>query len=250
MAPQRLIFVFIILGLTVFFLARKDEDTPASAQKVSGISTGIPNRPDNNRTGPRIISNPLNEVEQKRDTTSAIKPQQVTIRKAVPRNAIRGASSAGQNRQVSAQAERSTLFEGTSWKILDGVRAYPKKNGRPTLEITGEVSGFYLVKESTENSDIRNFSASQPLVVFDSRLGVVGVVTGVFSVTLKEGVSSEILTQAAGIKVLNSFPGIRTYFITSVAEPFDLQAFQESLKNETDIELVHVEILSRQYEKN
>lgn len=244
MVRQRLILAFIVLGVAVFILARKGERSTAIVQKSSAISP----RSDSSKSSSH--SSKINEVEQQTDYSSSFKSQQVMARKEVPSGAIRGASSVNLNELATTQTEKFSFLEGTPWKIWVGVGAYSKEKGKPTSKVIGEVNGYYLVEEQAEHIDVRNFSSSQPLVVIDSRLGIVGIVTGVFSVTLKEGVSPDVLTQASGVKVLNSFPEIRTYFVTASKEPFDLQAFQDSLKNETDVEIVHAEVLSRQYEKN
>lgn len=241
MVRQRLALTFIALGIAVFFLTQKGEKTTAIGQKSTEYSI----KSDSLKT-PSLKEN---EIVQKMDHSSSANSQVMSSRKEVPQNFIRGTSSVNLNAE-NTQHEKSSFFEGTPWEIWVGVNAYSKKSGKPHGKLIGEVNGFYLVEESAQNIDVRNFSPSHPLVVIDSRLNVAGVVTGVFSVTLKEGVSPEVITQASGIKILDSFPGIRTYFITSTSDPFDLQAFQDSLKNETDVELVHAEILSRQYEKN
>lgn len=241
MVRQRLILTFIALGVVVFFLTQMGKKMKAIDQSSPEYST----QSDSLQTP----SHKESEIVQKTDHSSSTNSQAMTSRKEVPQSYIRGTSSVNLNAE-NTQHEKSSFFEGTPWEIWVGVRAYSKKNGRPQAKVIGEVNGFYLVEESAQNIDVRNFSSSHPLVVIDSRLNVAGVVTGVFSVTLKEGVSPEIVTQASGIKILDSFPGIRTYFITSASDPFDLQAFQDSLKSEIDIENVHAEILSRQYEKN
>lgn len=147
-----------------------------------------------------------------------------------------------------AVIERSPLLEGTGWGLWKGVTALKKIKGVPSDKVLGEVNGFYLIEDISHN-DIRQFSPSQPLVVLNSRLGIAGVVTGVVTVTLKEGASIEALAHI-DVQVLNSFPEIRTYYVTSSQEVFDLQSFQEALVSESAVERAHLEILSRQYEKN
>lgn len=248
MARHRLIYAFLVLGAVVFLLTRNGRDVTAVGFKPTDISDQADNK-NNINAASKIARNFNNEVEMKSDSASLKIPGQVMKRKEVPRNFVRGASSVSPNELVNAQTERNSFFEGTPWKIWVGAKAYPKKNGKPSPKIIGEINGFYLVEESGQNGDIHNFSVHEPLVVIDTRRDIVGVVTGVFTVTLKENASAEMLTQASGIKILNSFPEIRTYYVTSVSDSFDLQAFQDSLKNAGDIEQVQAEVLSRQYEK-
>lgn len=245
MVRQRLVLIFLILGVAVFFLGEK-EDAPAIIENESEVYK----KSISNSSKHHEKSRGLRQVEQQMHSSSTGEPLRLGIRKSVPVQAIRGASSVDLRAIKNARVERSSFFEGTPWKIWAGAKAVAKKNGKPDSNILGEVNGFYLIESAGENVDIRKFSSGQPLVVIDSRLDLVGIVTGVFSITLKEGVAAEVITQASGIKILNSFPAIRTYFITAASEPFDLQTFQDLLKNESDIEYVHAEILSRRYEKN
>lgn len=136
----------------------------------------------------------------------------------------------------------------TRWKLWVGVSALDKKKGRPSGKILGEVSGYYLVEESLGHES-QSFSSHQPLVVMDPRLKVAGVVTGILSVTLKEGASADSLLHSPDLRVRDSFPEIRTYFVTAAKEPFDLQSLKNFLQSEFPVERVELEVLSRQYEK-
>ncbi|WP_374029583.1 hypothetical protein [Bdellovibrio bacteriovorus] len=145
--------------------------------------------------------------------------------------------------------ESSALFTGTRWKVLKNTTALQKGAGEPKQKILSEVTGYYLVEDSQEN-DPRQFYFSRPLVAYESRLDVVGVVTGTFTVTLREGFNEEVLHGIEGLKVLSSSPEIRTYYVTAAQEPFSLLELQEVLRKEPSVENVRIEILSRRYEKN
>ncbi|MGZ3772898.1 MAG: hypothetical protein ACXVCN_04275 [Bdellovibrio sp.] len=240
----------VMLGIGFFFLKRKTDSTVESL-------TSPPEQHEKSDSvlNPKAKNKTVVDAETQHQTNSKSLSNsnqlKMGLRREVPENAIRGASSVDASEITNAKVEKPTLLENTPWKIWLGVRAFSKKNGKPESKILGEVNGFYLVEDSTMTmNNIKSFSPTQLTVVIDSRRNAVGVLTGVFSIILKEGISSEILTQLPDVKIINSFPKIRTYYVTSTNEPFDLQTFQGKLKQMPDIESVQPEILSRQYEKN
>jgi hypothetical protein len=91
---------------------------------------------------------------------------------------------------------------------------------------------------------------SQPLIVFDSRLKAVGVVTGVVRVVLKEGVSSEFLSSFSNARIRDAFPELRTYFVTATEAPFDLEKLLTEMRIDPSVQEAHLEILSQNYDKN
>lgn len=137
----------------------------------------------------------------------------------------------------------------TPWKLWRGITAIKKNQGRSMdTKVLGEVNGFFLVEDKNEKENLL-FSSDQPFVVVDPRLNSVGVVSGVFTVTLKEGASADFLLRNQELRIRESFPEIRTYYITSAEEPFDLEQLRKFLLSESNIESVKIEVLSRQYEK-
>ncbi len=60
------------------------------------------------------------------------------------------------------------------------------RKGLPTpRKILGEING-YNITEGDARVDLQNFSLDQRAVVYNPRLDQVGVITGVFSLVLKE----------------------------------------------------------------
>ncbi|MEK2644026.1 hypothetical protein [Bdellovibrio sp. BCCA] len=243
MARRTLVVLFLVLLGAVFALVLSNKgETPefhaVSENQEEAQSSKTP-APENSPAATTQVT----------EVASSEQPQGMPAREKIrDLKSIRGAKTINTK---NANLEEVGLFADSRWKLWNGVSAVSKSAGRkPQGNILGEVNGYYLVEEEAAVNDFKNFSSAHPLVVMDSRLDEVGVVTGVFTVTLKEGVSPDILTQASGLKVLNSFPNIRTYFVTSSQEPFDLQSFQDALKGEASVEEVKMEVLSRQYEKN
>ncbi len=137
----------------------------------------------------------------------------------------------------------------TPWKLWIGVTAINKNQARNLdTKVMGEVNGFLLVENKNEKES-GLFSSAAPFVVVDQRLNSFGVISGVFSVTLKEGQSGDFLLQNSDLRVRESFPEIRTYYITAAEEPFDLELFRKFLLKMPGVESVKIEVLSRQYEK-
>lgn len=237
------IFLIVLGGAALYFWNKGASSSVMTANTdASSISSSTK---DNESTSTATVAVESSEKTQTTEIASNQEPAQMVPRsRRLPKSERESIKLNTQNAEFS----ESPLFAESDWKIWNGVRAVPKNAGQPSAVVVGEMTGFYLVKE--EAADPSAFSASQPIVVYDARLGIAGVVTGTFSVVLKEGVSPEVLTQNLGLKVLNSFPDIRTYYVTSPQEPFDLKAVQDVLKNDPSLESSEMEILSRTYEKN
>ncbi|KHD88999.1 MAG: hypothetical protein OM95_05935 [Bdellovibrio sp. ArHS] len=236
------ILLLVLVGAVLYFINKDESASPLSSATSASQTSTLTNRDDDEGT---LSPSAISENTQTTEIASNQQPTQMRPR------SLRLPKSERTTAQLNIQEAEfldSSLFVDTNWKIWNGVKAIPKNTGRPGQAVVGELTGFYLVKESA--SDPSSFSSSEPFVVYDARLGVAGVVTGLFSVVLKEGVSAEVLTQTLGLKVVNSFPDIRTYYVTSPQEPFDLKAVQDLLKTDPSVESAQMEILSRNYEKN
>lgn len=143
---------------------------------------------------------------------------------------------------------QSSVLSGTSWKVWEGVTAYPQASGVRS-DYLAEVSGYYLVEEETFRGDDRHFSSAQPLAVYNERKGIAGIVTGTIQIILNEGESIDSLVQEYDLKVMGSMPEAKVYFVTSAQEPFNLSSLKERLSSEPVVKQVELEILSRKYEK-
>ncbi|KYG60529.1 hypothetical protein AZI85_10960 [Bdellovibrio bacteriovorus] len=237
------IFLIVLGGAALYFWNKGASSSVITANTEA--STTLSSAKDHESTSTATVAVESSEKTQTTEIASNQEPAQMVPRsRRLPKSERDSIKLNTQNAEFS----ESPLFADSDWKIWNGVRAVPKNAGPPSAVVVGEMTGFYLVKE--EAADPSAFSASQPIVVYDARLGIAGVVTGTFSVVLKEGVSPQVLTQNLGLKVLNSFPDIRTYYVTSPQEPFDLKVVQDILKNDPSLESSEMEILSRTYEKN
>lgn len=143
---------------------------------------------------------------------------------------------------------QATVLSGTSWKLWEGVTAYAKGAAQDRLVLT-EISGFDVVEEDSFRADERNFSSDRPLVVFNERKKIAGIVTGVVQVILREGYTIESLAMASSLRVTGSHPEMRMYFVTAFENPFDLSDLKERLSRDPAVQSVDLEVLSRKYEK-
>ena len=239
MTRRNLVILIVVLVAAVILLQRtlrqqKEEASQASAVSVEAETTS------SSQQQAQTSSSEAKDTQSRETAVAEMQPRDVRE----PRVQARGKATDTKNAQLYASA----LFADTSWKVWAGVSAVLKKNGLPQKNVKGEVNGYYLVEDGVA-TNAAQFSASQPLVVIDTRLDTVGVVTGIFTVVLKPGVSADVLAQLPEIKIVNEFPNINTYYVTAAKEPFDLVALKDFLKSEPGVAEVQPEVLSRQYEK-
>lgn len=136
-----------------------------------------------------------------------------------------------------------------NWKIWNGITAVPQHQFvNHQQSIAGRINGYILIN-SPENLSIENFNSADPIVVYNERRQVPGVVTGTLSIKINKGVNIDDVLQEYQLKSLDSFPQIRLYYVTSIAQPFDLSQLFKSLQQDSRIDNIEVEILDRQYDQ-
>lgn len=235
--------ILLILGISGLFLLFNLKDTDKGKGGVI--------------TSPKAVDKSVNEdaiaaVASGRPTQvteiSSHGEERATVARELrePKNKINLTVLKPEERRV---AQSASLLSGTSWMIWEGVAARPKDQGVPSSYLV-EVSGYYIVSDAAAISDERHFSPQQPLVLYNKRKGIAGVLTGTLQLVLKEGVSIEDVASSYGLTVLDSLPEMKMYFVTSASHPFDIVSLKESLVAEPGIARVELEILSRQYVKN
>ena len=141
-------------------------------------------------------------------------------------------------------------LEDKNWKVWDGVKASPEHSFQrtPEMEIVGRLSGYVLVKTDLQNT-VEHFSTESPLAVFNERLAVPGVVTGILSLKLKYKDELSDVLRDYGLKTRDSFPEISVYYVTAQKNPFNLAQLFQALQQDPRIERVEPEIVNRKYEK-
>lgn len=224
-----------MLGVLYFFYFQKSEE--AKFPKNQTVST-------------EVVSNDgeVGKPAGRPHTPPSPRKEESVVSRSVPK---RISASSSLKKPVPKKDSMTTVswLEGTPWKLWQGVTAIKKTQERGLgTKALGEVNGFVIIENTAEN-EAQLFISDYPFVVADQRLNRVGVVSGVFTVILREGVSADLLLQNPDIRVRASFPEIRTYYITSAEEPFDLGHFRKQMLSEPGIESIKIEVLSRQYEK-
>lgn len=235
MKTLSIFLLLFALGFLFFVYSKRNEETKTSTAEVVS--------PANSST---IVDTANSESSS---TQSLIpKPEKGMSPRAEPKR--KSASSV--SKKSLPKVDNVTSVEwlvGTPWKLWPGVTAIRKNKERNLdVKVIGEVNDFFLVENKNEKES-GLFSSGAPFVVVDQRLNSVGVISGIFTVTLKEGHSADSLMQDPDLRIRDSFPEIRTYYVTADQEPFDLEQFRKFLLKMPDVESVKIEVLSRQYEK-
>lgn len=193
------------------------------------------------------------------DTTKS-KAAQVPEASAVPQMQARGTSGSQLVEQANHhEFERpsagvlrsSSLTANTKWKIWTGVRAVLAKDFDDDVnDIVTRQSGFFIVKDAKMRADDGSFSASQPLVVFDERMGNLGIISGRVLLTLKAETTLPQIAKEYSLKISDRFDHMKLYFVTATASHFDLGKFVYVLKRDPRVENAELEIVSNNYVKN
>ncbi|UXR65402.1 hypothetical protein EZJ49_03940 [Bdellovibrio bacteriovorus] len=238
------LFIAIVAGLVALSLFFKKDQEPTFAESVEEAAAVVESSDPQSEDEIVLATKPLNktqvtEIPSHGDNTAAqarrlhLPQEKAVANKVTP---------------TSRQLAQSSMLSGTSWKVWEGMTAYPKSAG-PRADAVAEVSGFYLVPQEGLRPDERNYSNAQPMIVYNERKNIAGVVTGSVQITLREGAEIDPVLETFDLKVVGQLPEIRTYFVTSAQQPYDLFSLKDRLGSEPGISDVRLEILSRQYEK-
>ncbi|WP_413584730.1 hypothetical protein [Bdellovibrio sp. HCB274] len=177
--------------------------------------------------------------------------QQMQSRELPPPEAmINRKASAEFVRPQSGELRNSFLFRETAWKVWTGVVAIPAVDFDGDGDVVGRSAGYVIVKDSKVAGDDRNFSLKSPMVVFDENDGIVGIVPGRVIVVLKNIELFEKIQKEYGLAVLNRFDHLRTFFVTSSLQNFNLSKLVNVLKKDPRIEKVELEIVRHNRVKN
>ncbi|WP_413575112.1 hypothetical protein ACLVWU_12635 [Bdellovibrio sp. HCB290] len=153
-------------------------------------------------------------------------------------------------RPQASELRNSLLFRETAWKVWSGVSAVPAVDYDGDGEVVGRSAGYVIVKDTKGLGDDRNFSLKNPIVVFDENQGTVGVVPGRVILVLKNFALLEKIQKEYGLALLNRFDHLRTVFVTSSLQNFNLSKLVNVLKKDPRVERVELEIVSRNRVKN
>jgi hypothetical protein len=221
-----LIFIGLCLvfaGLSLFF--ERNSDSPKLVKNLNS----------NTSPGDRVVA-----------TSNPASGQPQSVNTLPPQNQVTGAATSAEKSEHKAE-----LFPGGRWQVMPKMTALSPARmsqlGYSKQMAKGQVSGYYLFAGPGFDSQERAFIVDQPMIVRNERTGDLGVVTGSLQVTLNDNNSLEILLTSYNLKVLNAFPHLKTYVVTSQFSPFDLLELSQRLARDSEVVAIEVEVLSRDF---
>ncbi|QLY24341.1 hypothetical protein [Bdellovibrio sp. KM01] len=179
-------------------------------------------------------------------------PPQMQARERVARDEHTNSRPAPLRPDVGVLKE-NLLFRSnsTDWKVWTGVRAVPTADyAGYEGDVVGRYGGYVIVKDGRMDGDDANFEKKNPLVLFDERMGNVGIVPGRVMLTLKDNATLSKIQKEYGLKVMDRFDHLHLYFVTPATSNFDLGKFVNVLKRDPRVAKAELEIVSRNYVKN
>ncbi|MCO5114622.1 MAG: hypothetical protein M9899_10685 [Bdellovibrionaceae bacterium] len=106
------------------------------------------------------------------------------------------------------------------------------------------------VMSESEFSENR-FHKNQPLTMFHPQTKNVGTLTGNLKLNISKSNQAHLddVLKTHDLKVLASFPHIDTYYVTPKQDEFDFEQLTNQIKNDSRVNAVTPEVLSRVYER-
>jgi hypothetical protein len=161
------------------------------------------------------------------------------------------------NRNPSAQVSfmpseliESDLFKNTSWKIGKFTKAVNSEQKNSSDRIVGKFNNLFIVYDDRFSSDLSQFDSKNLIVVFDSRLKKIGVITGQVKVETDNRSQLEADLRSSNAAIVDSFEDIQTYFVSSQQAIFSLEGLYLFLKQKPYLNNVEIDVSDRVYEKN
>ncbi|MEK2688142.1 hypothetical protein [Bdellovibrio sp. GT3] len=247
----------IVLGIALVaaFLFREGQREGVSTlAKNTGKSLDVQTEKLSNLDNNTNVSSPSQQAvavqPSPSQTVAEEDPAQMQSREIVPRELARPQAHPKFAKPDSGDLKGNYLFRSSSWKVWTGVRAVPKVNVEPGDEVVGLAAGYAIIRDSAMLGDERNFSLAAPMVVFNENAGKVGVIPGRVEVKLKDARQIGQIEKEYGLNVVNRFPHLRLFFVTSSLQNFDLSKLVTFLKKDKRVEKADLEIVSGNRVKN
>jgi hypothetical protein len=222
--------------------------TDAQTERLTGLDQNVSAATATTKT----TTQPTNTQPSASVVATPEPPQQMQPRQRVARE------DGQESRSVPLRPDSGVLKENllfrsnsTAWKVWTGVRAVPSADyAGYEGDVVGRYGGYIIVKDSHMDGDDRNFQMKNPLVLFDERMGHVGIVPGRVMLTLKNNSTLAKIQKEYGLKVMDRFDHLKLYFVTASTPNFDLGKFVNVLKRDPRVAQAELEIVSRNYVKN
>lgn len=157
-------------------------------------------------------------------------------------------SDENNNSEVKSLIQHN-LFKNSSWKL------WPKKIVVKKSDLSEDQKNYAFVSnlaivDSEADPDFSEFDYSTKAVVFDERLKISGVVTGVLVVKSKDKMRLKEDLKNWQAVITEEFDSIQTYFVSSQDKIFDLQSLYEKISSLEYVDSVELEVISRGYNRN
>lgn len=148
--------------------------------------------------------------------------------------------------------ESSRIWPAGTWQVWQGVRvvsaSHQDEQGKKLKEL-GSIGSYVLMEDVQFRSDEHQFQSSAPIPVFNQRRNKAGLITGVVTLVLREGIEVDPVLTDFGLFIKTALPQIRTLYVAVKNEPYDLVTLIESLKQDSRIEKVDLEVVTQNYAK-
>lgn len=171
--------------------------------------------------------------------------------KALQSQQTRALARAAQTPPAPSQLRTHPIFRNTRWQLwpqtsVQNLNDLARSN---TENEIARLNNFIIVYDKENFPNLTEFSKKNPQAVYDRRRNQVGILTGTIRVTTSRRDLLEANLNTVSAEISDAFDAIQTYFIVSQVDTFDLQSLFNFLSQQSHIQNIELEILSRTYEK-
>ncbi len=140
-----------------------------------------------------------------------------------------------------------SILTGTRWKIWPNANVVAKLSSDAPV---ARVSHIDIAEGEPSQSTIVNFDNTNQIVLYNERLQKPGILTGLIIVETVDLPALRRDLSSVNAEIVNSFDQINTYFVTGLAQSFNLELLFTQIKKWPHVRNAELEILSKNYEKN
>lgn len=133
----------------------------------------------------------------------------------------------------------------SNWKIWTRKKALRPESA--SFDLAKNIANFSIADAPQALLRLDDFSSREMIVLFDERLGKMGILTGTLALQLKSNDQWPEIEREHSLRLIHTIPGVKLFYVTSQALRFNLLELFENLQNNSAIEKVELEILSRNY---
>ena len=225
------------VGAAFYWFHQAEPDSVNSIDQSSSLK---------DESGSEIQLPPQNNFHKKQPQRD-IQSEEARMRPRNPARQNQVLKPSPQFKVEELKLQNHEALQDTPWQIWTDRK--PVLKGQAAKKESVEISQYAVIPNGEDKVSLEQFDPAAPIVVFDARRKIPGILTGTFVITLRDEANPEVLTSDQAIRILQSFPEIHTYFVTSKEVPFNFLQFKRSLLERGAIANVETEVLSRKYDK-